>query len=237
MKISIITPTFNSEKTLKETIESVVGQTYQNIEYIIIDGKSSDTTLSIIKEYSERYKGIIKYISEEDNGIYDAMNKSLNILTGDFFIFLGSDDIFNDKDVLQRISLQLKNKDSVYYGDVLFKNTQKRYIGKITKYKILSFNICHQAIFYPQKLIKKKYDTDYKILADYVYNLELYSTLQKFEYLNEIISIYNEEGISSKVYDIKFVRNKYKIIYKNFGFLTMLYRIFISPIYTKIGKR
>lgn len=77
MKISIITATYNSEQTLKDTLESVLNQTYQDYEHIIIDGKSKDNTMKIVKEYEERYNGRLKYISEKDTGLYDAMNKGI----------------------------------------------------------------------------------------------------------------------------------------------------------------
>ena len=83
MKISIITVTFNSEKTINDTIQSVLMQSYSNIEYIIIDGKSNDSTLGIVKEYIPLFSGRLKYISEKDSGIYDAMNKGIKLASGD----------------------------------------------------------------------------------------------------------------------------------------------------------
>lgn len=236
MKISIITPTYNSEKYLKDTIESVINQTHKEIEYIIIDGKSSDATLKIIEEYAEKNRNIIKYISEKDCGIYDAMNKALAMVTGDFFIFLGSDDIFYDEKILEKVNSKLKNKNAVYYGDVILKTKNEKYFGEFNKYKFLSFNICHQSIFYSKKFVDKKYNLEYKVLADYVYNLEIYASKNEFIYLGEIISIYNDEGFSSNTVDKKFVEQKYRIVYENFGLITTIFRIFISPIYFRIKK-
>ena len=103
MKISIITVTFNSEKTLRYTIESVLNQNYDDIEYLIIDGGSTDSTLDIIKCYEPKFEGKLHYISEPDKGIYDAMNKGILMATGNVVGFLNSDDLFIDKKVAEDI--------------------------------------------------------------------------------------------------------------------------------------
>ena len=102
MKVSIITACFNSEKTIKTTIESVLHQTYSNIEYIIIDGKSSDSTIEIVKEYMPLFRGRLRYISEKDNGIYDAMNKGIRLSKGDVIGIINSDD-FYELDAVENI--------------------------------------------------------------------------------------------------------------------------------------
>ncbi len=103
MKVSIVTATFNSAKTVKDTIESILSQTYQNFEHIIIDGGSRDETMSIVKSYEPLYNGKLRYISEPDEGIYNAMNKGLKMASGDIVGTLNSDDIFADKYVLESI--------------------------------------------------------------------------------------------------------------------------------------
>ena len=101
MKISIITATFNSAKTLSQTLESVLKQTYHDYEHIIVDGLSKDNTMEIVKQYEAKYNGKLKYISEKDTGIYDAMNKGIKMATGDVIGILNSDDIYaNEKDML-----------------------------------------------------------------------------------------------------------------------------------------
>ena len=115
MKISIITVTFNSEKTLRYTIESVLNQNYDDIEYLIIDGGSTDSTLDIIKCYEPKFEGKLHYISEPDKGIYDAMNKGILMATGNVVGFLNSDDLFIDKKVAEDIvSAFDTNKDAIY---------------------------------------------------------------------------------------------------------------------------
>lgn len=108
MKISIITVTYNSAKTLKETLESVLKQTYTNYEHIIVDGLSKDNTIEIVKEYEEKYNGKLIYISEKDSGLYDAMNKGIKMATGDIIGILNSDDIYAHENVLQEIAEKFK---------------------------------------------------------------------------------------------------------------------------------
>ena len=100
MKVSIITVCFNSQETIKETIESVINQTYKNIEYIVIDGKSNDGTCSIINQFNT---SISKFVSEKDNGIYVALNKGIRMSTGDIVGFLHADDVFDNKTVIEKV--------------------------------------------------------------------------------------------------------------------------------------
>lgn len=113
MKVSIITITYNSEPTLKDTIESVINQTYKNIEYILIDGGSTDETLSIIKSYGNK---ISTLISEKDNGLYDALNKGISLATGDVIGILHSDDFYTNNHVIQHVVSSFSNSpvDAVY---------------------------------------------------------------------------------------------------------------------------
>lgn len=113
MKVSIITITYNSEATLKDTIESVIDQSYKDIEYIIVDGKSTDSTLSIIDTYKDK---ISKVISEKDNGLYDALNKGIALATGDLIGIIHSDDFYTNNFVIEKIvkSIEDNNADAAY---------------------------------------------------------------------------------------------------------------------------
>lgn len=113
MKVSIITITYNSEATLKDTIESVVNQTYDDIEYIIVDGKSTDNSLSIIESYKDK---ISKVVSEKDKGLYDALNKGIALATGDLIGIIHSDDFYTNKFVIEKIvkSIEENNSDAIY---------------------------------------------------------------------------------------------------------------------------
>lgn len=101
MKVSLITVTYNSAKTLRDTFESVLRQTYSDYEYLVIDGASNDSTIEIIKEYEPKFKGKMKWVSEPDKGIYDAMNKGFKMATGDVLALINSDDLFSSADSLQ----------------------------------------------------------------------------------------------------------------------------------------
>ncbi|EGM6000031.1 glycosyltransferase, partial [Escherichia coli] len=130
MKVSIITVTYNSEKTLRDTLESIELQTYKDIEYIIIDGGSTDNTLKLINEVSTR---VTKCLSESDNGIYDALNKGINLSTGDIIGFVHSDDLLARPDIIETIVSRFhETKADVVYGDLVF--FEKNQIDIIKRY-------------------------------------------------------------------------------------------------------
>jgi glycosyltransferase involved in cell wall biosynthesis len=178
MKISIITPTYNSAKTLSDTIESVVSQTYKDIEYIIIDGNSSDETASIVATYKSKQP--ITFISEPDKGIYDAMNKGVKKATGDIIGILNSDDFYFDQNVLQKVSDAFTDNSAIQavYGDIMYvdkDNIQKktRYwkAGTCTDQKIRrGWSMPHPALFVHRDVYQKLsyiFDTTLTIAADY----------------------------------------------------------------------
>lgn len=114
MKISIITVCFNAEDTIADTIQSVLSQDYEDVEYIIVDGKSTDRTLEIIQSHQKR----IKLISEKDQGIYDAMNKGINIANGDVIGILNADDFYKNNQVLTDVMNAFADNISIVYGDI-----------------------------------------------------------------------------------------------------------------------
>ena len=121
MKVSIITATYNSAATLRDTLDSVLAQTYQDIEYIIVDGLSADGTQEIVKAYEPRFGGRLRLVSEKDKGLYDAMNKGLRMATGDIVGVLNSDDLFYDKQVVADVVKAFESDDiDCVYGDLEF---------------------------------------------------------------------------------------------------------------------
>lgn len=196
MKISLITITYNSEKTLADTIQSVLNQTYPNIEYIIIDGASKDNTVSIIKEYEAYFKGRMKWISEPDKGLYDAMSKGIRMATGNIVGILNSDDFFTVKEVLQNVAnafLQDVKLDAVY-GDVHFVHPSnlnkcvRYYSSKVFKRSLmkLGFMPAHPSFYIRRECFDKYglYKTDYKIAADFEFLLRvIYKEKIKTQYL------------------------------------------------------
>ncbi len=128
ISVSIITVSFNSEKTIERTVKSVISQTYKNLEYIIVDGGSGDKTVDIIKGYSEKYD-FISYTSEPDNGIYDAMNKGIERAGGEIIGIINSDDWYEENAVAIIVKSFLENgrKQGVYYGEMgLFKDGKEK---------------------------------------------------------------------------------------------------------------
>ncbi len=124
MKISIITATYNSEATIRDTIESVLGQTWKDIEYLIVDGASTDGTRAIVESYAEKFGGRLKFVSEPDKGLYDAMNKGLARATGDVVGVLNSDDFYTSPTVLQRVAEAMEQGEmDAVYGDVHYVNS------------------------------------------------------------------------------------------------------------------
>lgn len=124
MKISIITVSFNSGKTVRDTIESVLSQSYQDYEYLIIDGGSKDDTINIVKEYLPRFDGRMKYVSELDRGLYDAINKGIHMATGDIVGIINSDDFYHRNDIFKIIDSAFETDSNIQavYGDVRFVN-------------------------------------------------------------------------------------------------------------------
>lgn len=209
-KVTIITPTYNAEKDIEACILSVAGQSYSDKEHFIVDGASTDGTLEIIKRYVKKYAHI-KFISEKDNGIYDAMNKGIDRARGEWIYFLGCDDVFYDGKVLEDIfSLDSIDSFDVIYGNVLWGDTGEIYDGKFSLLKLMNKNICQQALFYRKTLFARmgKFDLRYKLLADHVFNMKWFndSTINR-DYLNIIVAKYGISGRSTTIEDPLFFKN------------------------------
>lgn len=219
-KISIIIATYQAGEFLQECLNSIKKQSYHNLEVIIVDGASTDSTLSIIEA---NLAIITSYTSEPDAGIYDAMNKGVLMATGDFILFLGADDTLV-VDLVQ-ISPLLRDSCTIYYGDVLFKQSGTRYDGEFGAFKLAIKNICHQAICYPAGVFKKfNFELEYKLLADHALNIKLFGSKEfSYCYIPHIISRYNQTGVSSSMFDPNYISARMKLIYDNFPSLVYLY--------------
>ena len=232
--ISVVTVTYNCVSTLEETILSVVNQTYSNIESIIIDGGSTDGTTDIIKKYHDK---IAYWTSEKDNGIYDAMNKAIDVASGDFIIFLGSDDHFISYGIIKEIVENNDLKGSyIYYGNVYCPSRNDIYVGKFNRYKLAIKNLPHQGIFYPKCVYKEnKYDTRYSLYADYHYNMKLFNRYE-FKYIKSTISYFNDTGSSATKIDENFLRGYKQLVIRYLGvmpyFVSRLYK-FLKAIIIK----
>lgn len=197
-KISVITVVYNGVKTIEQTIKSVLKQSYKNIEYIIIDGQSSDGTQQIIMQYIE---SIAYFISEKDAGIYDAMNKGIEHATGDYIIFLNSDDRLME-DSLEQCVRYLSNYVDVLYGDmyrIQEDGTENRMKGKLEDTEdIIYRGICHQAVLAKAELLNSShFDISYKIAADYDWLLKTFYGGAKFVYAPIVFGYYSIYGYSA----------------------------------------
>lgn len=184
MKISIITVSFNSETTIEDTILSVIGQTYSNIEHIVIDGGSSDNTQSILNKYRCKFSHLV---IEKDNGIYDAMNKGIKLCSGDVIGILNSDDIFSENDVISRVAHEffqhsqaealLTNITYVNANDLFGNPLRVSSIRHFTPWQLrFGFNPPHPGLFL-KSIVYKKYGlfkVGYKISADYEFVVRLF---------------------------------------------------------------
>jgi glycosyltransferase involved in cell wall biosynthesis len=221
MKISIITPTYNSEKTIRDTLESIRCQSFKNIELIVVDGVSSDKTLSIISEYENDF--LIKIISEKDNGLYDAMNKGVKRVTGDIVHILNSDDFYANENVLKNIAKVFNDNPDIdaVYGDLQY--IDKENVNKVTRvwktgeYYEQNLNsgwiIPHPAFFVRNAVYKKLnkiFDTKLTISADYELILRLLKKEKiKIKYFPETLVKMRDGGKSNW-------RNIFKVVVGNY---------------------
>ena len=199
-KCSIITVCFNSEKSIENTIKSVLNQTYGNIEYIIVDGGSSDSTVDIIKKYEPLFEGRLKWISEKDDGIYYAMNKGIDMSTGDLIGILNSDDTYEPGAVEIMCSAYDGGKMMVLYGAMRVYDGDRFLREKMISHRELPENmICHPACFVSRNVYEKygKFNTKYVSAADYELMIR-YSNIPDIEFLpvNEVISNFHMGGMS-----------------------------------------
>ena len=218
IKFSIITVCYNASATIRETIVSVLGQTYPELEYIVVDGKSDDGTTEILQSVTDKR---LTFISEKDSGIYNAMNKGLRMASGDYLIFIGADDTFYDKDVLKKVTDKLTGSNDVVYGDVLLQERQRLYNGAFTRWTWGHRNISHQCIFYPKSVYSRyQFNEKYRSVADWDYNLRLLIDGIRFTYIHETICTFNDnDGLSSSSKDHDFLKVRRKMVCRAVGIL------------------
>ena len=218
-EVSIIIPTYNSELTIQRCLLSVVSQTIKNFEILVKDGMSSDNTVSIVKELKDQNPLIpITIISEKDKGVYDAMNQAIELSSGEWLYFLGSDDYLIDENVLRDVSPYLHIGDlDLVYGNVIAPDYGGVYGGVFTKERIVNENICHQAIFYNRSLFRRynNYSLEYPLLSDYEFNLKcLFDRKVTTKHINRVIAHYSSNGLSKRVIDAKFLSDKDRMIFR-----------------------
>lgn len=208
--VSIITVVYQGVEHLEASITNVLAQKNGDIEYIIIDGGSSDGTVEVLEKYDS---DIDFWLSEPDRGIYHAMNKGIAHASGKWVIFMGADDLLIGE--LHSAIKLLKRNSVIYYGDVILSSTNKKYGGKFTPFRLLKENIPHQAIFYPAMILKKyAFNERYRLLADYELNIKLIcGHICEAEYIGKVVTLYNDEtGLSSVCEDEVFSNDKWRLV-------------------------
>ncbi|MAL59287.1 MAG: glycosyltransferase [Flavobacteriaceae bacterium] len=210
---SIIIPTYNSEETLSLSLASIANQTCKDVEVLIMDGASTDRTVEIATSFKKSISKLLIY-SEKDEGIYDAMNKAMQVATGDWLLFMGSDDSFYNNRVLEKVSEKIKetNANVIYgnakiIGDTGWAKDGDIYDGVFSTKKLLKKNICHQAMFYNTHFVKEKigyFNLNYTKSSDWDFNLRCWAK-QPFEYIPVVVANFYAGGFSSNSSDAALV--------------------------------
>lgn len=244
-KITVATVCRNTANTIEETLQNILSQNYENLEFIVIDGASTDDTLKILEKYKKHFT---KFVSEPDKGTYDAMNKAISMATGEWIIFMNAQDRFVSPDSLRTIAQYLTNKHDVVYGGYYFEH-----VFGVTEYRPpisleqlwKGMNICHQAVFTRLSFLKEyPYNLDYRIVADYDAILHQYYVQNARFLAAEIpVSILRGGGISDKkrIQSIQqqiLVAEKYDHsishkIWRRFNLLNRMFRVFIRDLVPK----
>ena len=231
--ISIITVVFNGENLLEGTIQSVLNQTYPHIEYIIVDGQSNDGTLAIIEQYADK---ITRWISEPDEGLYDAMNKSLQLATGDFVWFVNAGDRVFATDTVEKIVEQMTPQTDILFGEVMLVNQEREHLGtrsNLTTQKLpnqLTFNslekgmvVCHQGIL-PRRSIVSPYIMN-NLAADIDWVLNCLKKSKKNTHTGLILAEYLQGGLSKQRH-WQSLQDRYRVLQKHYGTIPNLWNHF-----------
>ena len=237
MKFSIITVTYNAGKTLQATLDSIRFQDFSDYELVVVDGLSNDNTLDVIKKNSDL---ISYFISEKDNGIYDAMNKGIELAKGEFTVFLNAGDVFSARDTLKRVATHIEKsiKNTIYLGYVDYMHGDKA----CTTYPNLSklpYQFCHQSMFFRTSVLKMNiYDIRYKLSGDSELLYRLISLGETISIMDVKVAIaeygegatYNNLWKSAKeLYNIPYLKQNTSVLYRYFR----LFKIMVFVILKK----
>ncbi len=229
LKISVVTVCYNAVNTIEETILSVINQTYDNVEYIIIDGGSTDGTVDIIRKYADggnevlnHHHRITYWVSEPDRGIYDAMNKGIAVATGDYINFMNAGDTFHNPAVLERFAMSKPQAD-ILGGIAKYVSSHKKvkgyWIPIRSKFKFSEVRnggiVNHQATFIKKSTLSKGYDLDYPIISDelFLINSLVYNN-HTYKAYYEIVSNYNTDGLSNGTGAIENILKERNVFYQ-----------------------
>ena len=227
---SVITVTYNAEKVLEETIQSVISQTYRNVEYIIVDGASKDNTLKII----EKYQGYISLmVSEPDKGLYDAMNKSIQMATGDYLCFLNAGDKLHENNTLQRIAETLNDKElpDVVYGETAIVDEEGNFLHmrRLSTPEHLTWKsfkqgmlVCHQSFLAKRELaLKHPYDLQYRFSADFDWCIRIMKEAKCLHNTRLTLVNYLNEGMTTRNHKAS-LKERFRIMAKHYGWTSTI---------------
>lgn len=228
--ISIVTVSYNAVLTIEQTILSVINQTYPNVEYIIIDGGSTDGTVDIIKKYANK---IAYWVSEPDKGIYDAMNKGGLKATGDFIQFLNAGDWFENEHVIEKIFKDWYKRVDVIYGDMIIRRSDGVYYAKAQDLSHFEndFPLFHPSTFIARSVfVSHLFDVSYRISADFKLLRDVYYEHGKFLYLPFVFTNFDAiYGLSSSECALEIFRERGRIYGKDktvgWKFIYMIYSV------------
>ena len=229
-KFSIITVTYNAGKVLEDTIQSVVFQTYRNVEYIIVDGGSTDNTLDVVHKYQAR---ISKVISEPDKGLYDAMNKGIRMATGDYLCFLNAGDELHENETLQKIVYTLKGKElpDVIYGETAIVDEEVHFLHmrRLSTPEHLHWKsfkegmlVCHQAFFARRELaLANPYDLRYRFSADFDWCIRIMKQSKYLHNTHLTLIDYLNEGMTTQNHKAS-LKERFRIMTKHYGWISTI---------------
>ena len=228
-KFSIITVTYNAADTIEDTIQSVISQTYHHVEYIIIDGASKDNTLNIVDRYREH---ITCLVSEPDRGLYDAMNKGMQLATGDYLCFLNAGDSFHEDDTLQLMVHSLRNTEKlpdVLYGETELVDSEGHFVRmrRLSAPETLNWKsfrqgmlVCHQA-FFARRELTEPYDLHYRFSADFDWCIRIMKKANVLHNTHLTLIDYLEEGMTTQNHQAS-LRERFYIMTRHYGWLSTI---------------
>lgn len=227
-RFSIITVTYNAEKVIEKTIRCVLSQTYNNYEYIIVDGASKDQTLTIIGQYKEQ---ITQVISEPDKGLYDAMNKGIAASTGDYLCFLNAGDIFHAPDTLHQMvqTIQSEELPDILYGETAIVDKEGKFLHMRrlkTPEKLTwrSFKqgmlVCHQA-FFAKRSLAEPFDLNYRFSADFDWCIRVMKKAKHLHNTHLTVINYLDEGLTTQNHKAS-LKERFRIMAKHYGWISTI---------------
>lgn len=228
-KFSVVTVTYNAGNVIEDTIQSVITQTYKNVEYIIVDGKSTDRTMEIVNRYKNH---ICTVVSEPDKGIYDAMNKGMKLATGDYVCFLNAGDEFHEDDTLQSIVHSLSGHSTlpdVIYGETAIVDEEGHFLRmrRLSAPDNLNWKsfrqgmlVCHQA-FFARKYKSMPYDLQYRFSADFDWCIRIMKKSHSFHHTHLTLIDYLNEGTTTRNHRAS-LKERFHIMVKHYGMIPTL---------------